>query len=279
MMNQNYRASSILLVTENPSIQFWVKKHLDDQFFIIQTERYTQALSMAQGELDFILIDSEIDSFDPLELVKRIYMDVTKGKCPILLITDRLKKKYREEAKKAGVAEFLSASIDHEELLERIESGRQAEVSKKKTATLTQGFQLKTGAQKSGALKGKVVFDSKTLSRLQKAEQEGESCHLVLVRCDRQAIRWFRDLFALEVLVFPEEEGVFLLFFNEDQSRFKRKIEKLGHEVLEEFGEFFPALCASAVDPTPKAIIAKLKEAKRAFSKDKKLIFLDQEKE
>ena len=83
---------TLLVVTENPSVRVWVKKHLDQDFFIIDASRKKGAIEAAQtAALDFVIVDSELESFDALELcaaLKQILRTLT----PILLITGRLKR-------------------------------------------------------------------------------------------------------------------------------------------------------------------------------------------
>ena len=134
---------TLLAITDNPSVRYWIKKHLDEEFFIIDATKKSSAIVAAQtASLDFIIVDSELEDCDPLELcgeLRRILRTLT----PILLITGRLKKSFREEALQAGVTSFLADQLDFEELQSRIEEGTKAASLRQKTEEIGIAFKRK----------------------------------------------------------------------------------------------------------------------------------------
>jgi response regulator RpfG family c-di-GMP phosphodiesterase len=129
---------TLLVITKNPSIRVWMKKHLDDRFFILNAEEKEEAHSAMQTRLDFIILDSEFE--EALELCEKIAKVAKKVGTPILLITGRLKKAYREKAKECGVTDFLSDQLDASELEERIETGLKTAAMRQKTEEI--GFHI-----------------------------------------------------------------------------------------------------------------------------------------
>jgi PleD family two-component response regulator len=129
-MSKHLKLPTLLVVADNPSIRVWIKKHLDEAFFIIQAETKNEALNALNAPLDFIIIDAELEDCDPLALCKTLSQ---KGLLPILLITGKLKKSFRDQAKNAGVTGFLSDQLDEEELRMRIDEGKKAAAMRQKT--------------------------------------------------------------------------------------------------------------------------------------------------
>jgi len=134
-MAEHLKLPTLLVISENSSVCIWVKKHLDDQFFIVEARKRSQALETVRtSALDFIILDSAVEDFDPLALCREIRK---QGTMPILLITGRLNKTYRQTATKAGVSDFLLEELDAEELASCIATGRQTQKTRQKTENLS----------------------------------------------------------------------------------------------------------------------------------------------
>lgn len=128
---------TLLLVTNNPSIRHWIKKHLDDQFFILEAKEAPQVMeAIRTSPLDLILLDTELEGV--LDLCKEMRKALYRTLTPILLITGRLKKSFREKALEAGVTDFLSNQLDLEELQMRIAAAKRAQELREKTSGLSQ---------------------------------------------------------------------------------------------------------------------------------------------
>jgi DNA-binding response OmpR family regulator len=134
-----------------------VKKHLDDQFFVIAAESKQEALDALNARLDFIIVDSEFEDCDALDLCKELSKLTQKGIVPILLVTGRLKKSYRERAIESGVTDFLSDQLDLEELTIRIAEGRKTAAARQKTEDLGLAIKVPKTPQSSSYLKNKQV--------------------------------------------------------------------------------------------------------------------------
>ncbi len=135
-MSKPIKLPTLLVIAENPSVRFWVKKHLDHQFFVIPAEKWQEALEALNARLDFIIIDSALEECNALELCKELSKRTQKNLVPILLITGRLKKSFRDRALESGVTDFLSDQLDLDELETRIATGLKAASIRQKTEDL-----------------------------------------------------------------------------------------------------------------------------------------------
>jgi PleD family two-component response regulator len=144
-MSKQLKLPTLLVIADNPSIRFWVKNHLDPQFFVLSAETKQQALDALNANPDFIIIDAAFEECDPLDLCKTLSQFTKKQLIPILLITGKLKKSFRAQATEAGVNYFLSDQLDIEELQARLAEGLQAAAVRHKTETL--GLSIKLPAK------------------------------------------------------------------------------------------------------------------------------------
>lgn len=139
---------SLLLITESPSVRYFFKKNLESQFNLIEAVREHTALQeISSSQLEFVVIDSHLESSDALDLARKLRnKDLL---IPILLITGRLKKSFRDTALDAGVTDFLHDQLDLDELETRIAILRKANKSRKKTTEFSQQIPQKPSVEKS----------------------------------------------------------------------------------------------------------------------------------
>lgn len=172
-----------LLVTENRSVRSFVKKHLDDQFFIIESSKPSAILdTIRHSKLDLILLDGQIENCLKLckEMKEVLYLNPT----PILLITGRLKKAFRDEALDAGVSDFLSENLDADELETRIATARKALAAREKTADLSSAIRP-TQPVSSTYLKNKTLLHDHALRLLTSAKGAPATTALLLIQIDQ----------------------------------------------------------------------------------------------
>lgn len=138
------RLPTLLIISDNPSVRYWVKKHLEDQYFVLESVNRMSALEAIQtSQLDFIIIDSALEGTDPLELAAEM-KQILRTLTPILLITGRLKRTYLESALEAGVTDFLNDQLDPEELSMRIATAKKARSLREKTSAFSASITKKT---------------------------------------------------------------------------------------------------------------------------------------
>lgn len=223
-MSKQLRLPTLLVVADNPSIRFWVKKHLDDQFFIIAAETKLEALNALNARLDFIIVDAAFEECDALEVCKELSQLAKKGLIPILLITGRLKKSFRDKAIKSGVTEFLSDQLDVEELNARIAAGLKTASSRQKTEDFVSGIKLPKHDFANASLKNKFVLGAQGLKLLAAAKEEKTPVALLLMRIDRFSemdaeivapfTEFLRSLLKSKDLLIPSTEGGFIILLS-----------------------------------------------------------------
>jgi len=126
---------TLLLISENPSVIFWIKKQLKDQFFILVSSKFSQAIEQTKNtQLDFVMIDSEFENLNPLALSSEL-SSILDPSTPIILITGSLKKSFLNTAFKSGITDFLNNQLNSEELQACILKGKKSQLLQKKTKT------------------------------------------------------------------------------------------------------------------------------------------------
>lgn len=133
---------TLLLIVDNASTRLWFKKHLQNEFFLIDTTQKKKALEIAAAtSLDLIIVDSELTDCNALELCAECHQ-LLKTLTPILLITGQLKQTFRKAAMAAGVTDFLTDQLDVDELRERIEAVRKSRSLRAKTEEASAIFSI-----------------------------------------------------------------------------------------------------------------------------------------
>jgi two-component system cell cycle response regulator len=175
---------TLLAVTDNPSVRFWIKKHLEEEFFIIEAADKKGAISAAQSALlDFIIVDSEFEDCDPLELCLEL-KKILRSLVPILLITGRLKKSYLDAALEAGVTDFLNNQLDPEELQVRIATIRRGQALRGKTQEASSALMQKREDFSSTYLKNRVLLHNQAIKLLEEAKQEQSPVAALILHID-----------------------------------------------------------------------------------------------
>ncbi len=192
-----FQLPTLLLISDNPPVRYWLKKHLEKQFYIISAQKKDRSLEIVQNTaLDFIIIDSTFEECNALELCRQLRQ--INLLTPIFLITGRLKKNYRESALDAGVSDFLSELLDEKELETRIASGLKAAEVRNKVAGLSGHIPSAKADLSSEHLKNKFFLQTQALRLFANAREHKLAVTIIIVRIDH-----FKKL--------PEEE-IFLLF-------------------------------------------------------------------
>ena len=176
---------TLLAVTDNPSVRFWIKKQLDEDFFIVDASKKHAAITSAQTtSFDFIIVDSEFEDCDALELCSEL-KQILRTLTPILLITGRLKRSYLTAAKKAGVTDFLNNQLDPEELKSRVAAIRKGYSLREKTQDASNALAQKLKAQSFPQLKHRVMPHNQALKVLKEAKKEGVPISSLIIQIDR----------------------------------------------------------------------------------------------
>lgn len=184
-MAKGFKPPTLLVIADNPSVRFWMKKYLKDLFFVLDTANRDEALQTIKNSfLDFIIIDGSLDTCDPLKLCKEIREITRSNSIPILLITGRLKKSYLDQALDAGVTDFLNNELDIEELEMRIATGKKASSLREKTEDLASILQAPKKEISKSFFKNKFWMHDQALRLLAAAKIEKVNVLLLVLRID-----------------------------------------------------------------------------------------------
>ena len=240
-MTDQLRTPAVLVITDNPSVRFWVKKQLDEQFFILDaTETDEARIVTLDFPLDLIIVDEAFEEIRPFELCHIIRGTSLNSSTPILLITARLNKAHRKKALAAGITDFLSDQLDSNELRQRVEESKRANRTRTKTSgvfTLKQPMKDKS----STSLKGHTV-SHKQAEQIFSEEQKSERPSSLLVLkidqflnldlAEKEEIIPLLSTFLLRCtsqkdLMIPLEGGRFTLLLPTTQIRRAKKIARI----------------------------------------------------
>ncbi len=265
-MSKNLKLPTLLVASENPRVRFWIKKHLDDQFFIIGAENEQEARAALTSRLDFIIVDAAFENCDPFELCK----DLRKMAplVPILLVTGRLKKNFRDKAHEAGVTDFLSDQLDVEELFIRIQSGLKTATVREKTEGLS--FAIK-GLPKpaNSSLKNKMVLNDQGLKVLAEAKKNKTPVALLFLQIDnfekwenKEEIfhslgKFIQDLLREKDVLIPSTDGRYILLLHNTSPESGKKVaerlrEKIGTHPFSAIRKLTVTIAASSLEASEK---------------------------
>lgn len=239
---------TLLAVTDNPAVRFWIKKHLDEEFFIIDAPKKHTALTVAHTTaFDFVIIDSEFEDCDAIELSRELNQ-ILKTLTPILLITGRLKKSYLDAAKEAGITDFLSNQLDPEELQTRIGTIRKGHSLREKTQDASSALSQQRAGRSGAYLKNRVLVQSQALKVLKEAKKEGVPITALILQIDRfkELQTHFGDSIAEKVLL-PFSDLI------------SRILKKTDHLIPSTEGRFI-VLMTSATPENGRALAEKIKK-------------------
>ena len=243
-MFERLKLPVLLIIADNPSVRFWIKKNLEDQFFILEAHTASSALEAVKNSpIDCIILDSRFEESDPFSLCKAIRTSLHNQYTPLLLITGKLKKSFRDEALEAGATDFISDQLDLEEIETRIAIGKKTTSIRQKTSELSTAFQKTKQSASSELLKEKFLLHDQILRALSRAQKEKIPVALLVIRPDgfsnpppREVIEslshFICDLLRSEDLLVPSTEGRILILLHDMKSAESRLFaEKLKKEV------------------------------------------------
>ncbi len=284
---------TLLVITDLPPVRYWIKSHLEDQFFIINAMTEKKALETVKtAHLDFVIIDSAIEDTDPVTLCTKIRALAPQNPFPILLITGRLKKSYRDQALDAGATDFLSDQLDPDELDLRIATGRKATEVRKKVADLS------TVIAKS-EFKNKALLKDRMIQFLDAAKKENKAVTMLVAQIDEFAnlqsnyglsttdeiLLPVSDLLNQsargEDIITPASDGQFIILLsNTDPAetkkiaqQFQQKIKKHSFKTTQGPLKITTSFAVSKVDPTKASLNKTINAARSQLSSKKNTIF------
>lgn len=181
---EHLKLPTLLIISDNPSIGHWIKSHLDGQFYILDASTSSTALEMTKStHLDFIICDSQFEEMSALELTKQLRQ--INSAIPILLITGRLKKIFRDAAIHAGVTDFLNDELSMEELQMRIATGQKTAKARNKTSEISTRIKESPKPLSKEYFKNRILLNEKALRLLADMRKTEEPVTLLLISIDQ----------------------------------------------------------------------------------------------
>jgi len=175
----------LFILTDRIITGVWLKRHLQDQFHIIQEKTEKTALDRIQNStIDFIIVDASLKEVNLFPLLMKLKKAVSPHWIPIVVVTDNLKKAFRSRAMKAGATDFLQDPLDEAELYTRIANSLKANEQQRKIAEISE--ELKTYRQNlpQTVLSSKFLLSDKAIRALAKAKREKNPFTISLIRLD-----------------------------------------------------------------------------------------------
>ena len=134
----------ILVVEDNPDLQFLLKDILEDKYRISLAENGAKAWSLLNGKrgtntsdspsFDLVLSDQMMPIMNGLSLLNKIKEAPSLSFLPFIMLTARVESKLRMSALRIGVNDFLTKPFEEEELILRINNLLENQKARRETA-------------------------------------------------------------------------------------------------------------------------------------------------
>lgn len=245
MMKPNPRLPVALIVTTDADTGFFLRKVLQLSFQLIERD----TTDSAQETLDYtspnlVLLDAkDIEEETLFPLLSRFRKTLDK-KTPILLITNNLKRKFAQDALRAGASDFINRPLDEDEIEQRIAIAFQSFEQTQHISTIAQRStpQIPTTTP---SLKSRKFLNDEAMKELSKARESGEPISLLMIepakaneKIPAELTSILQDnLRRLDILI-PQSPGKYILMLPKTSERAAELICKTLQEDIEQ--KLFP---------------------------------------
>lgn len=177
-----------LIVTSDPTNAAFLRKVLRLSFQLIERPDSDEALETLQyTSIDLLLLDSKNLTEEVLfHALSRLRSALGKMKTPILLITSNLKKKFAQDALRAGATDFVNEPLDEDEIDQRIAVTFQTFERTKNISNVAK--RAAPGAQPAAAstLSNRQFLNDQAIKAISKARQNEGDVSLLIIELDTQ---------------------------------------------------------------------------------------------
>jgi two-component system, cell cycle response regulator len=181
-MKKNPLQPIALIVTSDPQTADFLKKVLQLTFQLIEREDATSALdTLHYTSVDLVILDAKGD--DLFTTLSGLRSSVGKKKTPILLITSNLKKKFAQDALRAGATDFINEPLDEDEIEQRIAVAFQSFERTKNVSEIAKRSTPKTNVA-SSSLANRQFLNDQAIKEISKARQNEGHVSLLIVELD-----------------------------------------------------------------------------------------------
>ncbi len=217
-----------LIVSSDAHTDSFLKKILRLSFQIIERDDTASAYdTILSSSIDLIILDSKDLDHEALFLVlSRFRSALGKKKTPILLITNNLKKKFAQDALRAGATDFLNEPLDEDEVEQRIAVAFQSFERTKNVLEVAKRSTPKSHPS-STSLAHRQILNDQAIKEISKARKNEGDVSLLIIELDKKKTDEAHQLlFSLlnyilrkhDILI-PQSTGKFILMLPKTSKR------------------------------------------------------------
>lgn len=214
-----------LIVTSDPATAAFLHKVLRLTFQLIEREEGLEVLETAS--VDIVFLDSKDMTEDDLFSTLSRYRSILgKKKTPILLITSNLKKKFAQDALRAGATDFVNRPLDEDEIEQRIAVSFQSfEITKNVLAVAKRSTPKAQTA--SSSLANRQFLSGQAIKEIAKARENEGLVSLLVIELDKKAseethlhlISVLKTLLRKNDILIPQKLGKFIVLLPKTTER------------------------------------------------------------
>jgi two-component system, cell cycle response regulator len=186
-MKNNPLQPVALIVTSNAMTANFLRKALQLTFQLIEREDTSSAYeTIVHTSLDLVILDSKGLDNEALFLVLSRYRSVLgKRKSPILLITSNLKKKFAQEALRAGATDFINEPLDEDEIEQRMAVAFQSFERTKNVSEIAKRS-TPSAQSASSSLVNRKILNDQAIKEISKARKNEGHVSLLNIELDNK---------------------------------------------------------------------------------------------
>ncbi len=115
--------TTVLVVDDHPDLRAYVRRHLDDQYRVIEAADGAEALDKARRVLpDLVVSDVMMPEMDGFELTRELKQDPELDFVPVVLLTARAEAEDKLAGLGIGADDYLTKPFDVRELVARVDN-------------------------------------------------------------------------------------------------------------------------------------------------------------
>ncbi|MCH9617689.1 MAG: hypothetical protein SP4CHLAM5_11260 [Chlamydiia bacterium] len=179
----------VLVITENKNHEIILRKKLKDLPLIFMGVDAALEEKLCHLRFSFILIDDSEGEFDSVEVIKAIKRNSNTAASPLLMITGSLQKDYIEALKHAGISDFITMPLAHENVYQTLMD----KAAKTKQKEVIGKIGIPQDVDTATQLSDHQVIHQEAIAHVKEAFKKKELITLALVHT-REALKISGDL-------------------------------------------------------------------------------------
>ena len=190
----------VAVVTSDFKKLSFIKKALKDVYQLLQFKDEESLTDwLVKNEAKIIILDLKLSA----EPMKKFCDNVKKNKgsetTPILLITNKIQKKFVLEALSAGISDFIHEPLIEYEIFERVSVAQRSKFINKKVSFVSSKIKpSKTSSKGSRVFLQRLLLSDNSLKAISKAKKMAIPLSVLIIQIDKYAE--LKDFFTLTTL-------------------------------------------------------------------------------